>query len=62
MIDRRHFIGLAASTLAPAAIVRPALAQTQNWPTRFVRMYVPFTPGGGIDAIGRIVGAKLAEA
>ncbi len=62
MIDRRRFVGLAAaSALSPAAIARPAFAQAQNWPTRFVRLVVPFTPGGGIDAIGRIIGAKLSE-
>ena len=26
-----------------------------------MRLVVPFTPGGGIDAIGRIVGARLSE-
>ena len=31
------------------------------WPTRIVKLVVPFTPGGGIDAIGRIVGARLSE-
>lgn len=57
MITRRHFTALtAASALAPHA----ALAQ-QAWPTRFVRMIVPFTPGGGIDTVGRVVGAKLSE-
>ena len=41
-----------------------ALAQAppaQGWPARFVRLVVPFTPGGGIDGIGRIVGARLSE-
>ena len=31
------------------------------WPTRFVRLVVPFTPGGGIDSVARIVGARLSE-
>jgi tripartite-type tricarboxylate transporter receptor subunit TctC len=26
-----------------------------------VRLVVPFTPGGGIDAVGRIMGARLSE-
>ena len=26
-----------------------------------MRLVVPFTPGGGIDAIGRIIGARLSE-
>jgi tripartite-type tricarboxylate transporter receptor subunit TctC len=61
MITRRHAItSLAASALAPT-IPAPALAQPAPWPTRFVRLVVPFTSGGGIDTIGRIVGARLSE-
>jgi len=60
MITRRGLVGIsAACVLAPSLRARPALAQA--WPTRFVRLVVPFTPGGGIDAVGRIVGARLAE-
>jgi tripartite-type tricarboxylate transporter receptor subunit TctC len=61
MITRRHAItSLAASALAPT-IPAPAWAQPAPWPTRFVRLVVPFTSGGGIDTIGRIVGARLSE-
>ncbi len=60
MIHRRSFVSLAAaSALAPA--LPPSASAQQAWPTRFVRMIVPFTPGGGIDTIGRVVGAKLSE-
>ena len=58
MIHRRTFVSLAAATAV--APVLPAFAQ-QPWPTHFVRVIVPFTPGGGIDAIGRVVGARLSE-
>jgi tripartite-type tricarboxylate transporter receptor subunit TctC len=65
MITRRKLIQMsAACALVPAAGGRSALAQsspTQGWPARFVRLVVPFTPGGGIDGIGRIVGARLSE-
>ena len=63
MLDRRRFTGLAAaSALAPALRGNAwAQAQAQTWPNRVVRLVVPFTPGGGIDAIGRIVGARLSE-
>jgi tripartite-type tricarboxylate transporter receptor subunit TctC len=61
MITRRRMAGLAgAFALAPAMVGRAA-AQGAAWPSRFVRMVVPFTPGGGIDAIGRILGARLSE-
>ncbi len=60
MISRRHLIkATAASALAPALIQRSALAQ--SWPSRSVRLVVPFPAGGGADAIARIVGQRLSE-
>ena len=32
-----------------------------DYPVRPVRWIVPAPPGGGTDAVGRIVGAKLSE-
>jgi tripartite-type tricarboxylate transporter receptor subunit TctC len=37
-----------------------ALAQT--WPTRSIRMVVPYTPGGYTDLMARLVGQKISEA
>src|SRR5258705_12447503 len=65
MITRSQLIQTsAAGVLAPAIGSRMASAQgpsPQTWPTRFIKLVVPFTPGGGIDGIGRIVGARLSE-
>ena len=48
-------------TLAAAALALFSTSFAQNYPTRPVRMMVPFPAGGGSDTMGRIVGAKLSE-
>lgn len=53
-ITRRATLGLAASLAAPRAFA-------QAWPTRPVRLIVPFPPGGPADAIGRILSERLSE-
>jgi tripartite-type tricarboxylate transporter receptor subunit TctC len=64
VITRRRLAGsLAASALAASALARTALAQTapSQWPTRVVRMICPIAAGGGIDAVTRLVAARLSE-
>jgi tripartite-type tricarboxylate transporter receptor subunit TctC len=63
MIDRRHFIAAAALGVASPAFgpARSAFAQPQAWPNRFVRILVPFAPGGATDVIARIIAARLSE-
>ncbi len=39
----------------------PSAASAQTYPTKPIRMIVPFTAGGGSDTMGRIVGQKLGE-
>ena len=47
---------------AGGVLLAPGLnAQTSAWPTRPVKLIVPFTPGGSNDVLGRIVGQKLSD-
>jgi tripartite-type tricarboxylate transporter receptor subunit TctC len=60
MLDRRQFVALAAaSALAPVLLPRAACAQA--WPSRFVRLVVPYAPGGPTDAVARVVADPLAK-
>jgi tripartite-type tricarboxylate transporter receptor subunit TctC len=50
------------SMLALLALACASFAQAQSWPSKPIRYIVPFAPGGTTDILGRMVGAKLAEA
>jgi tripartite-type tricarboxylate transporter receptor subunit TctC len=49
---------LMAGGLATAV---PALAQTAPWPSRAVRIIVPFPPGAGTDLLARAYAQRLSE-
>ena len=55
----RIILPLVLLAFAPLGLCTTAVAQT--FPSKPIRMVVPFPPGGGIDALGRIMAAGLTE-
>ena len=57
---RRHVMSTVASVLALAAFA-PLSAFAQTWPTKPVRLVVPYPPGGNVDVAARTVSEGLQK-
>jgi tripartite-type tricarboxylate transporter receptor subunit TctC len=58
-MHRRKFVQLAGA--AAASIGAPTAVRAQAYPTRSVRVIVPFTPGGPTDLFARLIAPKLSD-
>jgi tripartite-type tricarboxylate transporter receptor subunit TctC len=52
---------LAAMALTVIGLSAPAIALSQSYPVKPIRMVVPYTPGGGADSLARVIAVKMAE-
>ena len=59
LLGRRNFLLLAAAAAAQPVVSR--IASAQAYPSRPVRIIVPFAPAGSTDIVARLMGQWLSE-
>lgn len=57
----RHLVRLLLTIAFAGCALGPAAAQNADWPSRPIRLVVPYPPGTGPDLMARLVTEKLAK-
>ncbi len=60
-IGSGRWLASAVGLLLAMGLVADAAAQAGDYPSRSIKMIIPYAPGGTDDVTGRIVGKKLSE-
>ena len=59
--SRTFVSGLAALLVVTAALVASPAAMAQAWPSKPIRLIVPYTAGGSSDFVARVMAQRLTE-
>jgi tripartite-type tricarboxylate transporter receptor subunit TctC len=60
-ITRRFVTRFACTLLIPLALLATRPAAADDYPTRSIRLIIPFPPGGSNDVVGRIIANQLGK-
>src|SRR5215469_6573188 len=58
----RTFVALRTAAAILALCCAQVLSASAHYPTRPITLIVPYPAGGGVDVMGRLIGAKLSIA
>src|SRR5690349_11157406 len=58
---RRRALSAACAAVFVLALARPSIAGAETYPSRPVKLVVPFAAGGNTDVMGRVLAAKMSE-
>jgi tripartite-type tricarboxylate transporter receptor subunit TctC len=52
---------LSGAVLVAAGVAAPGLAAAADFPSKPITLVVPYAPGGGVDAVGRLLASELQK-